>query len=95
MPTFHAAQFECGRLPAVAVLVDGSYSRMSGGEKRVIRDGLRRLAEREGLAGRVVPVWEEHGGSVAFDAPEPWETLFGDLTGRDVLANMNRRLRCG
>jgi hypothetical protein len=49
-------------------------------------------ARSAGLAGTVVPVWDNGGGRMGFIAPKNWHPFFRSLNLREVWANVNREI---
>jgi hypothetical protein len=53
---------------------------------------IQAQADKAGLEGAVVPVWESAPGRMAFVAPAPLHPLLKDLTVKRVLTMLNRDL---
>lgn len=94
------ARFEVAHLreqgqDIIIVVVDRSFGYKSNAEQNQIRASIQACATSAGLAGTVVPVWDNGGGRMAFLAPRPWAPFFQSMTLADVAANINRELTCG
>jgi len=94
------AKFEVAHLreqgqDIIIVVVDRSFGHKTKTEQNEICAGIQSCATAAGLAGIIVPVWDNGGGQMAFLAPRPWVPFFQSMTMADVAANINRELTCG
>lgn len=53
---------------------------------------LQMRASNAGLAGKVVPVWDDGGGHMGFIAPQNWHPFFKSIDLQFVVNNINREL---
>lgn len=95
MATFQVAHLREQGQDIIIVLVDRSFGYKSSTEQNQICAGIQACAASAGLAGTVVPVWDNGGGRMAFLAPQPWVPFFQSMTLANVAANINRELTCG
>ena len=94
MPTFEVAHIKEQEQDLVIVLLNSSFGNKLENEQKRIRNVLQVCATDAGLAGTVVPVWEDATGRMCSLAPRPWHPFFGSIDMAFVAANINRRLIC-
>jgi hypothetical protein len=94
MATFEVAHIKEQGQDIIIVLLKSSFGRKPQDEKNEIALMLQRCATSAGLAGTVVPVWDEGGGRMGFLAPKPWHPFFRSITLRHVAININKKLTC-
>jgi hypothetical protein len=92
MPDFDVAHIRQQGVDLIIVPLDRSFGHKNDSDKDAIITELQGRASSAGLAGTVVPVWDNGGGRMAFIAPQPWHPFFMSLTLRQVAANVNRSL---
>ena len=71
------------------------WGHKSNSEQNKICAELQACATSAGLAGIVVPVWDNGGGRMGFLAPTQWHAFFGSITLADIASTVNRKLTCG
>lgn len=75
----------------VIVPLDASFGRKMQTEQDNIIWQIQRQASSAGLAGQVVPVWDDHG-RMAFRAPSGWHPFFQSVNLPWVYANLNKQI---
>jgi hypothetical protein len=78
----------------VIVPLESSFGHKSQTDQQRVIASLQLCARSAGLAGKVVPVWDDGFGRMAFIAPQPWHPFFKGLSLMAVAANINKRLTC-
>jgi hypothetical protein len=78
----------------IIIPLERSFGRKTKHEQEEVCAALQLCASDAGLAGSVVPVWEEAGGRMGFLAPKPWHTFFKSMSLVAVAANINKKLTC-
>ncbi|HEX5324586.1 MAG TPA: hypothetical protein VFW40_12425 [Capsulimonadaceae bacterium] len=94
MPCFDVAHVREQDTNMIVVIVGGPFGAKSKAEQSHIVEALQVCANRAGLAGTVVPVWEKDGGQMGFVAPPDWQRYFSNLRYADIARNVNRKLHC-
>ena len=61
-------------------------------DQREIVEEIQMRSNSAGLAGTVVPVWDNGGGRMGFIAPTRWHPFFQSLGLRAVWASVNQTL---
>ena len=79
MPRFRIAHLREQGQDMVIIPLDSSFRDKTNEEKDVTIEELQMRSAGAGLAGRVVPVWDDGGGRMAFIAPRPWHPFFKSL----------------
>lgn len=92
MPHYKIAHVKEQGVNLIIIPLDEEF----GGQSiEVQRDALAELQERSGaagLAGTVVPVWEDSSGRMGFLAPQNFQPFFKSLLISQVLASLNGEL---
>lgn len=78
----------------IIIPLDSSFGHKSGQTQTEIIHSLQACANAAGLAGKVVPVWQE-GSHYSFIAPTQWHAYFKSISWDDVVLNINKELTCG
>jgi hypothetical protein len=91
MPTFKVAHLREQGQDMVIVPLDSSFGHKTSADQEAIIADLQMHSLAAGLAGTVVPVWEQ-SGRMAFIAPTPWHPFFKSLSLQAVFANVNKEL---
>jgi hypothetical protein len=76
----------------IIVPLDRSFAQKTENDQHATINELQMVAHSAGLAGEVVPVWDNGGGRMAFIAPNPWHPYFRSINLAFVWANVNREL---
>lgn len=76
----------------VIIPLDSSFGRKIEEEQLEIIEELQSHSQAAGLAGRVVPVWDNGGGRMGFIAPQPWHPFFSSLNLFTVQRNINKEI---
>jgi hypothetical protein len=92
MPRFDVAHIREQGIDIIIIPLNSSFRFKSESEQREIISELQLRASSAGLAGTVVPVWDNGGGRMAFIAPENWHPFFRSIDLQFVAANINRQL---
>ncbi|MGA9040733.1 MAG: hypothetical protein WB421_09380 [Terriglobales bacterium] len=92
MPNFKVAHVREQGQDMVIVPLDSGFGRKMSSEQQAIAAELQLRSRSAGLAGRVVPVWDNGGGRMGFVAPRNWHAFFAGLSLGWVFTNINREL---
>ena len=92
MPHFKLAHLREQGQDMIIVPLDRSFGAKSGDEQSDAMDELQMRCRAAGLKGKVVTVWDDGGGRMAFIAPQPWHPFFHGLSLSQVWANVNREI---
>ena len=91
MPNFKIAHVREQGIDLIIVPLDNSFGNKPDSEQRAVIGELQIHAGAAGLAGTVIPVWEQ-SGLMRFIAPTNWHPFFRGLNLQWVWANVNREL---
>jgi hypothetical protein len=91
MPHFKVAHVREQGVDLIIIPLDSNFGAKSQSEQHGAISELQVRASSAGLAGKVVPVWD-NGGRMAFIAPPNWHPFFKDLNLGFVAQNLNREL---
>jgi len=92
MPRFKVAHVREQGQDIVIVPVDSNFGRKMTRDQQAIAAELELRSRSAGLAGKVVPVWDNGGGRMGFLAPHNWHSFFASVNLRWVFANINREI---
>jgi hypothetical protein len=92
--TFKVAAVREQGIDLVIVPLDRSFGSKSQAQQSETIQVLQRCVTSSGLPGKVVPVWPDSSGRMAFIAPQNWHAFFRNLNLRTVSANINRQITC-
>jgi len=92
MPRFDVAHIKEQGIDLIIIPLNNSFRSKNETEQREIISELQSRASSAGLAGTVVPVWDNGGGRMAFIAPEKWHPYFRSINMQFVAVNINRQL---
>ncbi|MBC7953296.1 MAG: hypothetical protein H7Z12_15930 [Rhodospirillaceae bacterium] len=76
----------------VIVPLDSHFRYKTEDDQREIIEEIQEASMTAGLAGIVVPVWDNGGGRMGFIAPRNWHPFFKSINLRVVQANINKEL---
>ncbi len=91
MPRFKAAHVREQGQDMIIFPLDGAFDHKPDSAKAQLLRELEVRANRAGLAGGAVAVWEI-GGRTRFMGPRPWHGFLRGLSLRIVLANVNQEI---
>jgi hypothetical protein len=91
MPSFDVAHLHEQGQDMLLFPLDHSFDSKPTGEKNSILAQLQMRANRAGLKGQAVAVWER-GNETRFLGPPPWRAFFESIDMGFVLANVNREI---
>ena len=92
MPRFKVAHIREQGQDMVIVPLDSGFGRKMSNEQQAIAAELQLRSQSAGMAGQVIPVWDNGGGRMGFFAPHSWHAFFSSINLRWVFANINREL---
>jgi hypothetical protein len=92
MPRFKVAHIKEQGQDMVIVPLDSTFGRKMSSDQQAIAAELQLRSRSAGLAGHVVPVWDNGGGRMGFLAPNNWHAFFASLNLGWVFANINREI---
>ena len=94
MPTYKVAHVKEQGIDLIIIPLESNFGRKTKQQQDEITSQLQIAANSAGLAGTVVPVWEQGAGRMAFRAPDRWHPFFKSLTWAQVLRSVNREISC-
>ena len=74
------------------VPISSSFGHKTRHDQEGVVSEIQFRSRQAGLAGTVVPVWDNGNGRMAFIAPPAWHPFFRSLSLGGVWANVNREL---
>jgi hypothetical protein len=92
LPTYEVAHVREQGVDLIIVPVKSSFQHMNSSGQDALVAELQVRAAEAGLAGTVVPVWEESGGRMGFRAPTGFHPFFKSIDLGVVAANINTKL---
>ncbi len=92
MPTLKVAHLRQQGVDLVIAPLDRDFGNKTRQDQREIVNEIQVRSRSAGLAGTVVPVWDNGGGRMAFIAPNHWHAFFRSLNLHTVWANVNKEL---
>jgi hypothetical protein len=92
MPRFKIAHVKEQGVNLIIVPLDSAFGHKVSGDQKQIIGELQLHARAAGLAGTIVPVWDNGGGRMAFIAPRNWHSFFASLNLQRVFAIINHEL---
>lgn len=94
MPSYDVAHIREQGVDLIIVPLESSFARKSKSAQLETQSYLQACAESAGLAGTVVPVWQDSSGRMGFLAPDNWHSYLRRIDLGFVAANINRKLTC-
>jgi hypothetical protein len=91
MPRFKAAHVREQGQDMIIFPLDGAFDRESDAQKTQVLNELEARANRAGLAGSAVAIWEA-GGRTRFLGPRAWHGFLRSLSLRAVMASVNKEI---
>jgi len=95
MASFDVAHIREQGVDLIIVPLDRSFGHKSQSEQAEIAGDLQTCAMSAGLAGTVVPVWDDGFGRMMFFARDNISPFFRSIDLGFVAANINKSLSCG
>lgn len=95
MARFDVAHIREQGVDLIIVPLERSFGNKSQSEQAQIVGELQECAASAGLAGTVVPVWDDGFGRMAFIARDNIHPFFRSIDLGFVAANINKSLTCG
>ena len=99
METFNIAHLNLpgpqGPVNVIVVFLNTVFDHKTDEEKSQIWQGLQMCATGAGLAGNVVPVWQDAFGQMKFLAPKQQHPFFTTVSYQQLYGQVNRTLSCG
>jgi hypothetical protein len=92
MPRFKIAHIKEQGVDLIIIPLGDSFRFENEHEQHEVIEELQMRAANAGLAGTVVPVWNNGGGRMAFIAPPNWHPFFKSISLPFIAANINREL---
>lgn len=91
MPRFNITHIREQGVDLIIVPLDYTFKFKSKNDQDAIISELQMRASNAGLAGTVVPVWD-NGNGMGFIAPQKWHPFFKSINLQIVLNNINKEL---
>lgn len=92
MPKLKVAHIREQGVDLIIVPLNTGFGRQSQASQDAAIGGVQMGVRAAGLAGTVVPVWDDGDGRMAFRAPRPWHPFFASLNLHFVWSNVNREV---
>ena len=92
MPTLKVAHLRQQGIDLVITPLNSDFGHKTRQDQEEIVSEIQLRSKSAGLAGKVVPVWDNGGGRMAFIAPDNWHPFFRSLNLSAVWANVNREI---
>lgn len=93
MATFKIAHLREQGVDLIIVPLKSDFGHKSDEEQSEIINWLQLCARHAGLAGKVVPVWQDGNGH-RFIAPNNWHPFFKAFSWDRIMMNINKELTC-
>jgi len=93
MAKFKIAHIREQGVDLIIIPLESSFGHKTDGEQHKTVSALQLCANSAGIAGTVVPVWQEGSGH-RFIAPNNWHSFFKSFGWNDILRNINKELTC-
>jgi hypothetical protein len=94
MHTFQVAQLDIQDVQLVVVFLPSDFDGKTPQEKLDLHAALARCAERDGLPGNVVALWQDASHRTRFIAPPQQHPFFQIMKYEQLVAQVNGELRC-
>jgi hypothetical protein len=95
MEQFQVAHINVQNVNLVIVFVKPELGQRPRIEQQQVLEALQVCARAAGLAGNVVPVWQDITGRLNFIAPPNQHAFFKSVTFEHLNGQINKLLRCG
>ncbi len=95
MKTFQVAHLDIQDVQLVVVFLGSDFDTKTEREKLDFHAGLERCAERAGLAGSVVILWQDPSRCTRFLAPPQQHPFFQIMKYEQLMAQVNGTITCG
>jgi hypothetical protein len=92
METFQVAHLNEQNVNLVVIFLNTAFDNQSPQEQHRIHLALQAGATSAGLAGNVVPVWQDAFGHTKFIAPQQQRAFFQSVSYEQLAANINKTL---
>ncbi|WP_159013928.1 hypothetical protein [Acidisoma sp. S159] len=92
MPTLKVAHLRQQGIDLVIAPLNSDFGHKTRQDQEEIISEIHVRSGSAGLAGTVVPVWDNGGGQMAFIAPNNWHPFFRSLALSAVWANVSREI---
>jgi hypothetical protein len=92
MPTVKVAHLNQQGQDMIIVPLDSNFGHKADDDQQSTVRELQLRANRAGLRGRVVTVWDGGSGRMSFIAPKPWHPFFSSLNLSTVYQNLNKQI---
>lgn len=92
MPRYEVAHIREQEVDLIIIPLKSSFKYKNKTDQYSIISELQSKASDAGLAGTVVPVWDNGGGQMGFIAPRNWHPFFKSINLEFVAYNINREL---
>jgi hypothetical protein len=89
VPTLKVAHVRQQGIDLVIAPLNSDFGHKTRHDQEEIVSEIQVRSRSAGLAGTVVPVWDNGGGRMAFIAPNNWHPFFHSLNLSAVWANVN------
>lgn len=92
MPKFKVAHIRQQDIDLIIIPLDEAFKFKNEDDQQKVMIELQLRASKAGLAGTVVPVWDDGNGHMGFIAPSNWHPFFISIDMKFVAANINNEL---
>jgi hypothetical protein len=90
MPRYDIAHIREQGQDIIIVPLESSFGNSPSSSQQETIATLQLHTRAAGLAGQVVPVWDNGGGRMSFIAPHPWHPFFSGLNLSIVATMINK-----
>ena len=95
MEQFQVAHLNIQNVNLIVVFVNADLGLRMPIEQQKVLHALQSCASAAGLAGNVVPVWQDSFGRLIFIAPPTQHAFFKSVTFEYLQSSINKTLSCG
>jgi hypothetical protein len=92
MPRYRVAHIKEQNVNLIIVPLDASFGQKTNEEMNAVTADLQEHASSAGLAGTVVPVWDNGAGQMAFMAPSNFQPFFKGIGLNQVMTMLNKEI---
>jgi hypothetical protein len=92
MPNLRVAHVREQGIDLIITPLNHVFGHQPRSEQLATVDEIQFRSRQAGLAGTVIPVWDNGGGRMGFIAPAAWHSFFRSLDLHSVNRSINREL---
>jgi hypothetical protein len=92
MPKYRVAHIHEQGQDMIIFPLEAKFGHLTQSDREQELAALGFQANKAGLRGAAVAVWDAGGGRIAFMGPQPWHPFFQGLSLQFVRANLNKEI---